>query len=322
MVGIGVIGVGSWGQHYVPIVAQHPRARLTWVCDLARDRAEQLAARHQARYTDDLDDVLQAQDTDAVIIATPESLHYEQALKALRSGKHVLVEKPVSLAVDEIRDLHQRAQRAGRIVLPGHVLRFAPSYAHALRELRSGRLGRVYAIYARRNVPRERLSLHNRLHPVFMALIHDIDLVLACVASEPDRVVALEARTDPSLLNPDLFWGVVHFADGCLAAFESLWTLPTSARYVDAALEIYAEGGRLSVRYPGDVLCEETREELSWPDTQLLVQVGDRLAGALVAQVDYFVRCIEDGRQPSVVTLADALRAVSLARALVDAARG
>ncbi|MBE3584419.1 MAG: Gfo/Idh/MocA family oxidoreductase [Limnochordaceae bacterium] len=317
----GVIGAGDFGERHLQVLAAHPSAEIAWVCDRDAGRAQQMAERYGGRPTTDLAEVLQDPAVQAVSVLTPEHVHCEQVLAALAAGKDVLVEKPVTTSAQEAAALQLKVRETGRIVMPAHISRFIPSYAKAREYLGPQGLGNPVSIHARRNVPRERLALHNRIHPVFMALSHDIDLVLSYVKSEPRRVVAMERKTDPALQNPDIFWGLVEFENGCIAALETLWVLPNSACYVDAAMEIATPGGVVHVRYPSDALWLDLPQGHAFPDPAIFDTVNGEIFGALRDEISYFIRCVERREEPSVVTLQDAVTGLRIAEALVTAAR-
>src|SRR2546428_1418158 len=100
---VGVIGVGSLGQHHARVVAELARARLVGVADVDRARAAAIAGRHGCRAVTDYHELLT--DVDAVSVVTPTLLHHAIARTCLAAGLHVLVEKPMTTTVAEARDL-------------------------------------------------------------------------------------------------------------------------------------------------------------------------------------------------------------------------
>ena len=119
VVKVGVIGVGSFGQHHARIYAQHSEATLVGVVDQSSDRARDIAQRHGCGQFLDLDTLLAA--VDAVSIATPAVHHAEIAERCLQRGVHVLVEKPIATTVDEARRCVELAEARKLICQIGHL---------------------------------------------------------------------------------------------------------------------------------------------------------------------------------------------------------
>jgi len=315
----GVIGAGDFGVLHLDIMKDMPDVNIKWICVRNLNNYRHMESEYGAKLTDNLDDVLKDESVNAVSILTPEPLHYEQVLKSLEHGKDILVEKPVTTDPIEAAELAAKVKETGRIVLPGHISRFNPSYAKVRSYLEETGQEPV-SIHARRNIPRERLALHNRIHPVYMALSHDIDLVLSYVNSTPVRVFGMERKTDPSLENPDIFWGLVEFENGCIVALENLWVLPTSSRYVDAVMEVAMVNEVVHVKYPGDSVWIDRKDGYIFPDPSLNEKINGEWSGALKNQIEYFVKCVVNKRKPTVVTMDDALRGITIAQALIKSA--
>jgi 1,5-anhydro-D-fructose reductase (1,5-anhydro-D-mannitol-forming) len=106
-----------------PAIAAQPDATVVSVISGDVNRACAAAHPFGARATDNLDEVLSATDVDAVYISSVNSSHYDQALRAIAAGKHVLAEKPLALAVGEARELVDAAKRAGVVLATNHHMR-------------------------------------------------------------------------------------------------------------------------------------------------------------------------------------------------------
>ena len=291
-----------------------------WICVRHPERVARLAEKYGCRLTTRYEDLLEDETVDAIGVLTPESVHFEQAMAALEHGKHVLIEKPVSTDSLEVAMLAQKARETKLVAMPGHTCRFINGFARARAYLQEEGITPV-SIHARRNIPRERLALHNRTHPVLMALSHDIDLVLSYVNSRPKRIIGMERKTDPALENPDIFWGMIQFEDGCIAALETLWVLPTSGRYVDSAMEIAAVDRVIHVTYPSDSIWIDTAKGYDYPDPAFFEKVNGEWTGALKSEISYFVRCIREKKAPEVVTLEEAAVGVRIAQLLIQSAK-
>lgn len=317
---IGVVGAGDFGELHLKILAAHPGVEIAWICVRTAEVAQAMSHQYGGRPTTSYQDILNDRSVHAISILTPEQVHYEQAIAALEHGKDILVEKPVTMEPEKAEAIAKKAVETGQIVLPAHVCRFMPNYAKVREYLNEGEGRRPVSIYARRNIPKCRLDLHNRIHPVLMALSHDIDLILAYVKSLPRRVYAMERKTKPGLHNPDVFWGLVEFADGCIVALETLWVLPTDARYVDATMEIATVDEVIHVGYPSSGIWLDSREGFRYPDPALVDFINGEWTGALKDEINYFIRCVEQQEKPSIVTIDEAAVGIKLAQTLIRSA--
>jgi predicted dehydrogenase/threonine dehydrogenase-like Zn-dependent dehydrogenase len=134
-VGVAVIGAGSFAMStHLPLLQRHPRAALRCVVSRTGHSAVQAARSFGAeRASTDVDSVLSDPTVQAVIVATRHDSHAGLAIRALQAGKHVLVEKPAGLTLDELDALARAAQESGKTLLVGHNRRFSP-HARAVRE--------------------------------------------------------------------------------------------------------------------------------------------------------------------------------------------
>jgi predicted dehydrogenase len=145
MVQVGVIGYGYWGPNLVRNLMELPDCGVGAICDRREDRLA-LAARRcpGARVTSDPESVIGDASIDIVVVATPVTTHYEIARAALRAGKHVLVEKPLTTSSEEARDLIEEAERQKRVLMVDHTF----AYTGAVREIKSlvssGELGKIH----------------------------------------------------------------------------------------------------------------------------------------------------------------------------------
>ncbi len=151
MIGIAHVGCGSWGPNLIRNIAAHPEAELVALCDSDPVALERVAGKYPgAAQFSSLSDVLVQPAVEAVIIATPSGLHYEHALAALRSGKHVLVEKPMASSVEQAIDLIRASEDAGRILMVGHTFLYNNIVQAVKRTIDAGELGEILYAYSQR----------------------------------------------------------------------------------------------------------------------------------------------------------------------------
>ena len=145
MVHVGVIGYGYWGPNLVRNFVETSDTRVVAVADVRQDRLELVQRRYPSiEAVKDHRDLIKDTRIDAVAISTPVSTHFPLALEALRAGKHVLVEKPMTATSEEALRLIEEADRRNLVLMVDHTF----VYTGAVRKIRSligeGALGEVY----------------------------------------------------------------------------------------------------------------------------------------------------------------------------------
>ena len=135
-IGIALAGCGRIsGSHLEAIAALPGELRLVGTCDPVLAVAEQAAARFSAAACTDFADLLALDGVDAVLIASPNALHFEQTMQAIEAGKHVLVEKPLAETGAEARALAEAADRTGVVMAVGHAFRHGDPIRELLRRM-------------------------------------------------------------------------------------------------------------------------------------------------------------------------------------------
>ncbi|MEO5359541.1 MAG: Gfo/Idh/MocA family oxidoreductase [Nitrospirota bacterium] len=215
---IGLIGVGYFGKHHGRIVTELEGAMLTAVCDIDFSRAEEAAKKYHCQAFATVDDALPS--SDAFIIATPTQTHSGIAMKCLRAGKHVFVEKPITEAVDEASQLIDEANKRGLILQVGHVER----YNAGVRKLSTLLDSPSY-------IETQRLSpLIERAAGIDVTLdlmIHDIDIVLSIAKSPVKSINAAGASVLTGCIDTAKAW--IEFDSG-LKALLTAGRLSTDKR--------------------------------------------------------------------------------------------
>jgi predicted dehydrogenase len=144
-IGVAVVGAGYWGPNLVRNFQAAPGFRLRWLCDLDIERARKVLGGYSTvQVSAELDEVLADPEVQAVAIATPAGTHLPIAMKALRAGKHVLVEKPLAATYDEGRELVEEAERRGLTLMCDHTYCYTPAVLRIRELLASGELGELH----------------------------------------------------------------------------------------------------------------------------------------------------------------------------------
>ncbi len=183
---VAVVGCGHWGSNIVRNVAR--LGALGAVVDpseAGRRKAEKLAPGVPVH--ERLADALSDDAIKGVMVATPAETHYEVACEAIAAGRDTYVEKPLTIDVDQAADLIDRAERAGRLLMVGHVLEYHPAILKLHQLIEEGALGKLrYVISNRLNLGK----IRTEENALWSFAPHDVSVILRLVGDLPFEVVA------------------------------------------------------------------------------------------------------------------------------------
>jgi len=307
-----VIGLGMMGANHARVLNQLPSVDLVAVADLDPAAVLRATSGRTAHGYASAVDLLAAERPDIVVVAVPTSLHLPTTLLALDAGAHVLVEKPIAAERDEAEQMIAAAEAAGRMLTVGHIERFNPAIRELNRRLDAGEIGRVFQIRASRMGP---FPARVRDVGVVVDLApHDLDVMRLLLHSEPIRVHA-ETEQRIHTDHEDLFTGLIKFASGAVGLLEINWLTPTKVR----KLSVTGERGMYVADYlTQDLVFHANPESGSVAEGEIIWRHIKRQE-PLVVELSEFAAAIRDGGPPP-VDPRDALAALLLARAMVDAA--
>jgi UDP-2-acetamido-3-amino-2,3-dideoxy-glucuronate N-acetyltransferase len=181
---IAVIGAGYWGKNLVRNF--HQLGVLKTICDGAQPIREEMSKTYPDVFiTANVSDVLKDNDITGVVIAAPAALHFEIAEKALQAGKHVFVEKPLSLTHGDGEKLVRLAAERQKTLFVGHILHYHAAVIRLKEIIKAGEIGRLQYIYSRR------LSLgkiRREENILWSFAPHDISIILSLTGEEPSYV--------------------------------------------------------------------------------------------------------------------------------------
>jgi UDP-2-acetamido-3-amino-2,3-dideoxy-glucuronate N-acetyltransferase len=216
---IAVIGCGYWGKNLVRNFAQ--LGALGAVCD-ANKQLETRAAKEYNVPAMSFEAILKDDSITGIVIAAPAIQHFQLAEKALKAKKHVFVEKPLALKVEEARNLCNLAQEEKRILMVGHLLQYHPAFLELKRLIQKGDLGRLQYIYSNRlNLGK----IRNEENILWSFAPHDISMILGLAGDLPESVYA----TGACHLNPriqDVTTTHLNFKNGIQAHIFVSWLHP------------------------------------------------------------------------------------------------
>lgn len=294
---VGVVGTGVMGGHHTRVASTLPGCELVGIYDAATERATQVAVQYGIAAFPTLPALCAA--VDAVIIASPTITHAEVAGACLQAGCHVLLEKPIAVTLDEAQALVDLEAQSDRVLMIGHIERYNPATTTLLSllnpdDLFAGEWHRLSPVAGRDQSADIILDL----------MIHDLDLVLACI---PAPVVGLEAvghAVRGELI--DHVTASLRFASGATAILtasavsqERVRRARLFAREVQYTVDF---GSRKVWRHTGGAACAVE---------QIPVPQGDPLA----TEQAHFLQAIRTGATPA-TSAAAGMEALRLALAI------
>jgi len=319
---IAVVGMGYWGPNLVRNFLATEGVRGVVCCDIQKKRLEKVKQRfYGVETTTSFEEVLGRSDIDAVALATPVSTHHPLGMKALEAGKHLLVEKPLTLKTSDAEELIEKADANKLVLMVDHTFIYTGAVRKIKEYLVQGEIGDVLYF----DSVRVNLGLFQHDTNVIWDLApHDISIMDFLIQKQPLSVMAFGARHFNG--QEDMAYLVVNFPDNLIAHFHVNWISPVKVR------KILIGGSKLMVVYDDMEPSEKIRlynkgVEINGKDSvyQTLVQyrTGDMFAPhidqteALSLMVEEFVNSITEGRKP----LSDGCSGLNVVRILEAAER-
>jgi len=304
---VAVIGVGHLGSRHARIYSELPGAELVAVADVNAERAQAVAGERGCEAATDYRALLTR--IRAASVAVPTSMHREITLAVVEAGIDVLVEKPMATSLSEGREMVNAARRTGRVLAVGHTERYNPVVEALLLASSAPRFIEVHRLgsFSPRSLD---------IDVVLDLMIHDLDVVAALVRSP---LASLEAVGVPVLTERlDIANARLRFANGCVANLTASRVSQDKVR----KLRVFERDRYISVDYAAQEalsyrVVRNPKASLGFPEIvreSLAVEREEPLKRELAD----FLEAVATRRPPR-VSGGDGLRALELARAVVDA---
>lgn len=256
MTGVAVLGAGYWGQkiiaEYCNLATDDPSVAIVAVADSSQEVANATKQRFSQvpRVTTDTDEVFRSSAIDAVHICTPNETHFLLGLRALRAGKHVLLEKPIAMSAREAYRLVEEASARSLVLQAGHIFRFNESIRRLRELVQGGTLGRIYSLRIRWTsnmtpLPERDIIFDLGPHPVDIAHYVLDEWPYKVMARSKSYVRRQLGREEEAVI-------VLDFPDGKGALVELSWISPG-----EKVREVYVRGSNVVARV--DALRQEIR---------------------------------------------------------------
>jgi predicted dehydrogenase len=328
MIRIGIIGYGYWGPNLVRNFAELSRAEVAAVSDLDQKKLDTVKKRFPAVKTStDFQDLLRDDSIDAIAIATPVSSHFELGMAALKAGKHVWLEKPMTETSLQARKLVEEAEKRKLLLHVDHTFTYTGAVKKMAEVIKSGDLGRVYYY----DSTRVNLGLFQRDVSVISDLaVHDFSILDYLLGEHPTAVSASGINHFPGTPE-NLAYITLFYESGTIAHVNVSWLAPVKVR------NILVGGSKKMITYDDLEPSEKVKiydKGVSFTDDPAKIhemrvgyRTGDmwapKLDGseALRVEGEHFIDCIEQ-KKTSQTDGRLGLRVVELIEAATSSMRG
>ncbi|PYV19675.1 MAG: oxidoreductase [Acidobacteria bacterium] len=303
MTKVGLIGLGYWGPNLARVLNQTTRCEFTACCDLDPQRLKKTLRQYPGlKGFESVEDLLSS-DIDAVVVATPISTHFDVARRALHSGKHVFVEKPLADSSPRARELTEIAQARDRRLMTGHTFVYSPPVVKVKELIDSGALGDLqYLSFSRVN-----LGLYRKdVDVVWDLAVHDISILLYWLDESPISAGSF-GRSCVQSFKRDVAYLWFQFPGGTIASCEVSWLSPQKMRRTCVV------GSKRMVVYDDTDPSEKIKiydrgvivhQPENFGEFQLTYRTGDMVAPnlantePLLIEIEHFLDCIATGETP------------------------
>jgi predicted dehydrogenase len=307
--GFGVIGLGVWGETHLKAYTTTSGAYLAGICDVNEELLRQRASEyHVAFATTDYQELLARGDVAAVSVVTPDFLHREIAIAAIRAGKHVILEKPMATTVEDAEAIAEAAHQAGVKLMVDFHNRWNPAMVIAKEAIAAGELGELQMASIRLNdtiyVPTQMLSWAAMSSVLWFLGSHAVDLVRWLFSDEVVRVHAVSRSRVLSALGidtPDFFHYILELSRGGVAHVENCWIMSDNMPTIfDFKVELIGSEGTIFADCSTHRTVQKyTRTEATYPDVAVRTNIHGRPGGFGVESIRHFVRAVvEDEELP------------------------
>jgi phthalate 4,5-cis-dihydrodiol dehydrogenase len=222
---IGVIGLGRAGAAMVGAMRQHPGIQVTAAADLHRAHLERFQEDFGGLAFNDAAALCACPEVDAVYVASPHQYHADHAVAAAKNGKHVVVEKPMALTLEDCERMIQAAERADVALIVGHTASFNPAVRKMRQLIASGSVGRLALISATAYTdflyrPRrpEELVTEQGGGIMFNQVPHQVDAARLVAGSVATSVRAAAWSLDPTRPTEGCYCAFLTFEGGAVAS--------------------------------------------------------------------------------------------------------
>jgi UDP-N-acetylglucosamine 3-dehydrogenase len=323
MVKVGIIGAGFMGKTHADGYKLLNNAKVEGIADVNAQAGNEFANEYNCKYYQDAEDLIKREDIDIIDICLPTFLHEKYAVMAASYGKHVLLEKPFTLTMEQADNILAAVKKAGVKFMVGQVIRFWPEYMKIKEFYEDGLLGDIKMVYACR------LAQHPDWGEWFFdpeksggglydLHIHDIDFV-RYLLGPVESVYATGKKSPNGAWNHVM--SVLNFANGSKACVEGAYEMTENFPFTMGFRAVGTQGTADFTLSAGFNL--EDRE--SAVNRLVLYRQGNtpevinaEKKDAYANEVEYFVGCVERDEYPKIITPEDSRDVLGIVLAIKE----
>ena len=272
---LGVIGAGRWGQKHIDEYFQMKNVELSWVSDLSEENLEKCQEKFDIKnISTDYNDVLSS-DVQAINICTSNDTHYKVCKDALLAGKHVLVEKPLTLDPARAYELAELAEKEKKILAVGHIFRYNNAINHVKKLIEDNYFGDIFYLRLQWTIQwLVELYPDKKLDIIVDMMPHMYDIMNYLTGLWPKNITCI-GKAYMKKEFEDTAYIICEFPNNILTHTEISWTLPEKVRQIDVigrnatakihalpqTVEVYEksnEGKKLKIK-PNNTLGDELK---------------------------------------------------------------
>jgi len=297
--GVAVVGTGFWGRNHARVFKELEETELLAVCDTNAERAKSVAKQFGVTPYTNTGRMLKRKDIEAASVCTWSTSLAKEALKALKAGRHVLVEKPMATSAKQAKKLLETADKEGLHLTVGFLMRFIPGIQHIKKAVENKTIGELVCATAKRvSEWPERVG---DVGVVKDTAIHDVDIMRHLFDEEPIAVYAKIGSMKHKKFE-DYAQIMLTFEGGKSAFIESNWLTPYKTR----VLTVTGSSAIMKLDY--------VTQELTIEDAKETVQPRYPWQEPLKLELQHFSNCILKKEKP-LITGMDGLKALEIAEA-------
>jgi predicted dehydrogenase len=316
---IALVGVGGMGSVHFNVYKNMPDIEFV-ACDVRIDMLREKVGDLPIRIYSDMDEMLEKENPDMVDICTPTYLHAEQAIKAMRSGAHVLSEKPMGLNSAECKRILAVVKETGKRYMVAQVVRFMAPFVYLRRVIESGKYGKLESLTMQRYSQIPMWSWENWMldskksgQVAIDLMIHDIDF-MQYVLGEPNEITGVYRELDDSLTN----YGFINYIyDGFAVSIESGWYKDQKTRFQSTFKAVF-ENGNIILDSHGNLYDCNDAVDLSNVEQLEKTEVNINNVNGYAAEIQYFIDCINSGKPNDLALGESSARSVALVERTLD----
>jgi len=300
--GVAVVGTGFWGKNHARCYSELESTKLVAICDINKERAKAVADQFGVKAYKNSSKMLKNQDIEAISVCTWSTKLAKEAFKALLSGKHVLVEKPMATYSRQAKNLLKVAEENGLHLTVGFLMRFIPGLIHIRESVQKKRIGELVCATAKRvSQWPERIG---DVGVVKDTAIHDIDVMRYISGEDPTGIYAKTGNMKHRKFE-DYAQIMLTYENRKSAFIESNWLTPYKTR----TLTVTGSDAIMRLDYmTQDLWIEDPKENLQprypWQEP-------------LKLELQHFADCIIEKKKP-LITGVDGLKALQIAEAALQ----